>query len=286
MEDKRSTQPEANAVETARMGQNEAIVDGLVSGRKELSNIFKLESVIQHPDPTLTRFEELPTAKDGKEAASVQMLDDGEDLEQWRGEQDQEIGSSVENSQSDLESWYDEYAKADNFESIQTSLAGDELDLVAIESEIQALVKCVTVSSGFCIACQNLHNNWSGITQDIQKEPYELTRPFLNNTLELEAGYRNGCRFCALNLQELNTRPENLPFLRKIERRLNLIQKATTLYAIIWEDVDYKGRYFMRMSLPGHPSTEFLLPGGSCVYAIPRAKSNFSTFFHLRFGQC
>lgn len=96
-----------------------------------------------------------------------------------------------------LEKWYEGYL---NGKDDKQDILADDFTTNALRGKILELVPRFPVSDGYCIRCKNLLDLWPDIIKQVPKypdRPWEsYQQPYFENTLELEASYRNGCQLC------------------------------------------------------------------------------------------
>lgn len=173
-----------------------------------------------------------------------------------------ETMSTADSETDSLRDWYSEY-QADDWPGPRSpslaSVTTDLLNHADIAKKVHSLVRATTVKSGFCNGCTRLLVHW----------PTPQWRPFIPcfgkpcPTIEMEAGARAGCRFCALLFSKLY-QTGLLNFFREVERRLFILKiDATPSLTIaatsehvqqLW--VDYPEKFTRR--LPVHSPVSLL----------------------------
>ncbi|KAL3426699.1 heterokaryon incompatibility protein [Phlyctema vagabunda] len=94
-----------------------------------------------------------------------------------------------------LEDWYKSYLNSSAREKL---LVGDKLNTNALEEKIQSLLPRPSLSNDYCLSCQKLLAEWPEIIKKVPEHvPHQFNKsyqqPHFKNTVEFEAGYRNGC---------------------------------------------------------------------------------------------
>ncbi|TVY45647.1 hypothetical protein LOCC1_G002705 [Lachnellula occidentalis] len=144
---------------------------------------------------------------------------------------------------NNLEKWYEDYLESSAEEKL---LLQDRFNKAALEDNIQQLSSQVPVSNGYCPSCQKLLDEWPGIIKKVPEyDPTELggKRPYqqahYKNTLEFEAGHRNGCQLCTLFVQCSINRGYPLENWHKKENRLNCLGKSTLILVSVQSEEGY-----------------------------------------------
>ncbi|TVY15015.1 hypothetical protein LARI1_G006653 [Lachnellula arida] len=140
-----------------------------------------------------------------------------------------------------LEKWYESYLDSSAEERL---LLEDKFNKAALEEKILELSAQVPVSNGYCPSCQKLHDEWPQIIKKVPEyDPTELgvpyQQPHYKNTLELEAGHRNGCQLCTLFVQCSINRGYALENWHKKENRLNCLGKSTLILVSVRSEEGY-----------------------------------------------
>lgn len=173
-------------------------------------------------------------------------------------------------SESDLQTWYDDYIAADCWSitadcKAVKSVKNDILDPVHIESQMRQSLSATNVSDGFCGSCQHLLDNWPDTTwrQAVVVGHFD--------TFEIEAAARDGCGFCAF-LYWILLRNDLIDTFRKIEARLRLCRpdlKTSASLSIQDRVAVHTQHYFFWLNYPGKQSTVWRDPslGGIWFYS-------------------
>lgn len=171
-------------------------------------------------------------------------------------------GGEVDSPQScsdEIHKWYESYIQTDPrslfFDSpaILAVETGD-LDHERIETAVRREMRTRTVQQGFCKDCQQLLDNWPYFGPEDQSW---TVRAGLFDTIELEAGAHNGCRFCGF-LFSRHQDAEALDTIRKLEARLEAVGDWTRSSLTMISSVSYAGTPLVsvRINFPGDIPTE------------------------------
>ncbi|KAH6679264.1 heterokaryon incompatibility protein-domain-containing protein [Halenospora varia] len=149
-----------------------------------------------------------------------------------------------------LEKWYKGYLASSAEERV---LLEDKFDRATLDQQIYDLLPQIPVTNNYCPSCQRLLDKWPEIIIKVpQYVPDEFGVPYqqlhFKNTLELEAGYRNGCRLCTLFVQCTFKRGYSLEGWHRKEKRLNCLGKPTEILVSIQSD---NGYYNLTLTWPG-----------------------------------
>lgn len=158
--------------------------------------------------------------------------------------------SCGDENHNNLDEWYKEYLASSVEENV---LFNDKFHKASLEAKIEKLLPQVPVSNGYCLSCHNLLDKWPEIIKKVPEyhvdefgEPYQ--QPHFKSTLELAAGYRNGCWLCAMFVQCSTRRGYSLGLWHRYENRLNCLRKST----VILVSVQSKGGYYkLTLTWPG-----------------------------------
>lgn len=177
-------------------------------------------------------------------------------------------------SESDLSSWYDDYAAADRWSTTADCKAvkavkDDILDTVHTESQIQRYLSATHVSQGFCLPCQHLLDHWPDTTW----RKAVVARHF--DTYQVEAAARNGCGLCALIFWILK-RNNLINTFRKIEARLRLCRPNhdTSASLSVQDRVSVSTQhYFFWFNYPGKESALWRDPNLESIWFYSKTLS-------------
>lgn len=133
-----------------------------------------------------------------------------------------------------LQKWYERYKNDPSLESIKKTLFNDKLNKAVVKKEIQNLLLLIPVINNYCPSCVKLLNEWP---EPIDKVPaadhgdykqrfYE--QPHYKDTLQFEAGYRNGCRLCIL-LVQCGYGDQSFELWHKLNNRLDCLGKPKVI---------------------------------------------------------
>lgn len=135
----------------------------------------------------------------------------------------------------------------------------DDLDHEEVETAVQREMKTRVIQQGFCKDCQDLLGNWPHLGAEYVPQVVQAGR---YNTIELEAGARNGCRFCGF-LFSRYLKADTLDIIRRLERRLEAVGDRTqsSLSFLSLVSCDMCPPVYVRINYPGDISTEYLCTG-------------------------
>jgi hypothetical protein len=158
-----------------------------------------------------------------------------------------------------LEKWYKDYMAVPYFNS--EPLYNDALDMEVIEKEIQDLERGVKISEGLCANCHELARSLPQFIHCTRPEQYPVTRPHFKSHYQWEASCRAGCDLCNLFMQGTRHR-YSLTYFRRVERRLNRLEKDGTIHVSIVRRAFLPQLY---LNLPGYISREIFMDGLAVV---------------------
>ncbi|TVY38125.1 Dehydrogenase [Lachnellula subtilissima] len=171
------------------------MADNLVS---ELSGeLSGLHVVSQQELPSTEKLgtDELPPP----DPSRIVLPDSREEHNIWKADYKQKKGIPCpcgDEAHRNLEKWYEDYLESSAEEKL---LLEDKFNKAALEEKIQEVSSQVPVSNGYCPNCQKLLEEWPEIIKKVpeyhpteREGPYQ--QPHYENTLEFEAGHRNGCQ--------------------------------------------------------------------------------------------
>jgi hypothetical protein len=104
---------------------------------------------------------------------------------------------------------------------------GDIVSVTDFEQEVQDAMTQITVTRGFCLACQAVFNSWAKCGPDALRG-HSLSYQRISG---MEAASRKRCRFCLLLKQHIEGKAE-LRF-RNLDRCLKLLEKDRTMHIIV-----------------------------------------------------
>lgn len=151
-----------------------------------------------------------------------------------------------------LEDWYEAYLESSDEERV---VLEDKFNRAALEEKIGKVSLLVPVTNGYCRSCQTLLDEWPSIIKKVPGYvpdddfglPYQ--QPHFKNTLELEAGYRNGCLLCTLFVQCSIARGSSLEIWHRKENRLDCLGKSTHILVAV--SSSEKGYFDLTLTWPG-----------------------------------
>lgn len=114
----------------------------------------------------------------------------------------------------------------------------------ALEDKIQDLLLQVAIVAGYCPSCKALVDKCFPVPQGhFQETHYE-------NSLEFEAGYRNGCRLCTMFVQCLINKGYSLETWHKLQDRVNCLYDLKIYIDIRFATPEDDPHYFELTLLP------------------------------------
>jgi len=113
----------------------------------------------------------------------------------------------------------------------------DTLDGTALEEEIRKMLPLAPVFNSYCPACRKLLDEWPALMKKLEETPrYQRnywTMPHFKDTVEFEAGYRNGCQLCAnfIHCEHM----ASFDKWHKLQNRLKCLGKSTVISVHIFK---------------------------------------------------
>jgi hypothetical protein len=126
---------------------------------------------------------------------------------------------------------YKEYLESSTEEKVPFK---DKFNKATLKKKIQKLLLQVPVPNDYCPSCQDLLEKWPEIIKKVPEyrvdefgEPYQ--QPHYKDTLEFEAGYRNGCKLCKMFVQCSIKRGYSLELWHRLQNQLNCLGTSTVI---------------------------------------------------------